>query len=89
MVSVDRRTRQRPSATPAPDAAEADGLGLPPFPERSKEEIALFDREARRLVGPSGEKLPPRCDRGGDAGIEEGAFGRTVVELRFFIPIGR
>jgi hypothetical protein len=81
MVSVDRRTRQRPSATPAPDAAEVDGLVLPPFPERSKEEeIALFDREARRLVGRSGEELPPRCDRGDDAGIEEGEFGRTVVE---------
>ena len=90
MVSVDRRTRQRPSAAPAPDAAEADGLVLPLFPERSKEEeTAFFDREARRLVGRSGEELPPRCNRGDDVGIEEGEFGRAVVELGFLIPSGR
>ncbi len=87
MVVVNRRTRQR-SEPPAFD--EEDGFVLPPLVELSGEEArAFFDREARRLVGLSGDEFLRRYDRGDYAGIEEDEFGRAVVELSFLVPFGR
>ncbi len=87
MVVVNRRTRQRPEP-PAID--EEDGFVLPPVIELSDEEArAHFDRQARRLVGLSGEEFLRRYDRGDYAGIEEDEFGRAVVELSFLVSFGR
>jgi len=88
MVVVNRRTRKRPE--PEPSSGEGDGFALPPVVELSDEEArAFFDREARRLVGLSGDEFLRRYDRGDYAGIEEDEFGRRVVELEFVIPFGR
>jgi hypothetical protein len=88
VVVVNRRTRKRHEPDPSP--AEDDGFELPPLVELSVEEArALFDREARRLVGLSGDEFLRRYDRGDYAGIDEDEFGRRVVELSFLIPFGR
>ncbi|MBA3414273.1 MAG: hypothetical protein H0U10_03495 [Chloroflexia bacterium] len=89
MVTVNRRTRQRPAPVPSP-AEEDDGFELPPLLELSEDEgRAFFDREARRQVGLSGEEFLRRYDRGDYAGIEEDEFGRAVVELSFLVSFGR
>lgn len=88
MVTVNRRTRQRPS--PAPSPAEDDGFVLPLVIWLTGEEArAHFDRRARQLVGLSGEAFLRRLDRGDYAGIEEDEFGRRVVRLAMIAPFGR
>ncbi len=87
MVVVNRRTRQRPEP-PASD--QEDGFVLPSVVELSDEEArAHFDRQARRLVGLTGEEFLRRYDRGDYAGIEEDEFGRRVIALEMSIPFVR
>lgn len=86
MVVVNRRSRQRPE----PPSPGEDGFVLPPVVELSDEEArAHFDRQARHLVGLSGEEFLRRYDRGDYAGSEEDDFGRAVIHLEFVIPFGR
>ncbi len=87
MVVVNRRTRQR-SEPPAFD--EEDGFVLPPVLWLTDEEARVhFDRQARRLVGLSGEEFLRRYDRGDYTGIEEDEFGRRIVRLEMSIPFVR
>jgi len=87
MVVVNRRTRHRPEP-PAIDAE--DGFVLPPVVELSDEEARVhFDRQARRLVGLSGEEFLRRYDHGDYAGIEEDDFGRRIILLEMSIPFVR
>lgn len=87
MVVVNRRSRHRPEP---PVSDQEDGFVLPSLVELSDEEArSHFDRQARRLVGLTGEEFLRRYDRGDYAGIEEDEFGRRVIALEMSIPFVR
>ncbi len=54
-----------------------------------EEGMAILDRNARELIGMSGEEFVRRFDAGEFSGIEEDEFGRAVVTLSFYVPFAR
>jgi|SRR5579884_238500 len=78
-----------PPAVVAPPAS--DDESLPPVQFLSPEEgRALFDEQARRLLGLSGEEFLRRYDAGEfDAVYDDPGVGREVVHLSMLIPFAR
>jgi hypothetical protein len=53
--------------------------------------IAIFDREARRIVGMSGEAFLAKWDAGDyrDVDLDATREGRDIIYLALLIPLGR
>ena len=51
--------------------------------------IAMFDQEARRIVGISGEEFLARWDAGEFRDFEDTPEGRELTHLILLIPFGR
>lgn len=53
--------------------------------------VAIFDEEARRIVGMSGAEFIARWDAGeyADIPLDETPEGRKVIGLALLIPLGR
>ena len=54
-----------------------------------EEGMDILDREARRLIGVSGEEFLRRYDAGDYGIVEEDQFGRALLHLEFLIPFAR
>lgn len=72
---------------PMPESEWGD---LPPVVQLTREEgRAFFDREARRMLGISGDEFLRRLDAGEFDGIDEDDFGRRAIELELSVPFAR
>jgi hypothetical protein len=73
-------------ATPASSVAERKSTILPPDEAR-----ALFDRQARRLLGMSGEEFLVKWDAGeySHCDLDATPEGRRIAYLIMLIPFGR
>jgi len=74
------------ATAPQPDDATDEGYSLPPIVELSEEEgRALFERQARKYMGMSGDEFLRKWD----AGEIDGPDRSEVLTVVFLIPLVR